>query len=53
MKIKEILEELQCNKGYFPYEAVKETIAQKAKIIPLYWFSGNRTNDTCQIREFF
>jgi len=34
MNIKEILEELQYNKGYFPYEAVKEAIAQKDEIMP-------------------
>ena len=34
MKIKEILEELEYNKGYFPYKAVKEAIAQKDMIIP-------------------
>ncbi|MCW3133078.1 MAG: DUF1186 domain-containing protein [Methanophagales archaeon] len=34
MEIKEILAELEYNRGYFPYEAVREAIAQKEKIVP-------------------
>ncbi|HID55336.1 TPA: DUF1186 domain-containing protein [Candidatus Poribacteria bacterium] len=34
MEIKEILSELEYNKGYFPHEAVREAIRQKEKMIP-------------------
>jgi len=34
MEIKEVLSELEYNKGYFPYEAIQEAIAQKEKIVP-------------------
>jgi len=34
MEIKEILSELEYNRGYFPYEAVREAIERKEKIVP-------------------
>ncbi|RZN36625.1 MAG: DUF1186 domain-containing protein, partial [Methanophagales archaeon ANME-1-THS] len=33
MEIKEVLSELEYNKGSFPHEAVRETITQKEKIV--------------------
>jgi NADH:ubiquinone oxidoreductase subunit E len=52
MEIKEILSELEYNKGSFPYEAVEEAIKQKDKIIPeLLKILENAEKNIHQIEE--
>jgi len=52
MEIKEILSELEYNKGYFPYKAVQEAIAQKEKIVPeLLKILENAEKNIHQIEE--
>ena len=52
MEIKEILSELEYNRGYFPYEAVQAAITQKEKIIPeLLKILENVEKNIHQIKE--
>ena len=52
MEIREILAELEYNRGYFPHEAVQEAIRQKDKIIPeLLRILENAERNIHQIEE--